>query len=213
MIRYHDPLSELTTSMIIANHKPIRIIGYSESSMTQEFVNEIVKTHPVEVIAPMEFLNNIDSTYQYIISVTFDLGERKKIIDIVDQYKLDLITVIHDTALVGTNPPAVIRPGTFIFPFSSIALGSSLGRHCIIGPYNLIGHYSQLGNNCLTRPAVIISDKSTVGDNCVFNIKSTVTNKVKIVDNVEVLGLTNVVKNIDQPGRYAGSSARRIGDS
>ena len=199
--------------ILTVNNNPIRIIGYLESSMTQEFVNEIVKTHPVEVIAPDNFLNNIDPKYQYIVSVTFDLVERKKIINIVDQHNLDLITVIHDTVLVGTNPPAEIQPGTFIFPFSSISLGSKVGRHCIIGPYNLIGHYSSLGNNCLTRPAVIISDKSTVGSHCVFNIKSTVTNKSNIVDNVEVLGLTNVVKNIDQPGRYAGSSARRIGDS
>ena len=198
--------------ILTVNNNPIRIIGYSESSMTQEFVNEISKTHSAEVIAPVDFLNDIDPKYQYIVSVTFDLVERKKIINIVDQHNLDLITVIHDTTLVGTNPPAEIQPGTFIFPFSSIALGSKVGRHCIIGSYNLIGHYSHLGNNCLTRPAVIISDKSTVGNHCVFNIKSTVTNKSKIVDNVEVLGLTNVVKNIDHPGRYAGSSARRLGD-
>jgi UDP-3-O-[3-hydroxymyristoyl] glucosamine N-acyltransferase len=46
----------------------------------------------------------------------------------------------------------------------------------------------------------------------VFNIKATVTNKVKITDCVEIMGLSNVVKDIDQAGRYAGSSARRISD-
>ena len=194
--------------MIIGNRKPIRVIGYAESSMTQEFVNEIAKTHTVDVVSPKNFVP--DTAYQYIVSVTFDLEERRQIVRLVDQHKLDLITVVHDTSLIGTEPPAQIGAGTFIFPFSIVALGSRIGRHCIIGPYNLIGHYSQLGDNCVTRPGVTISDKSTVGDHCVFNIKSTVTNKVKIVDHVEVLGLTNVVKDITEPGRYVGSSARRV---
>ena len=196
--------------MIIGNNKPIRIVGYPQSSMTQEFVNEISKTHTAEVVVPLDFV--LDSEYQYIVAVTFDLAERRQILDTVDQHNLDLVTVVHDTCLVGTKPPAKIGAGNFIFPFTTVALGSKTGRHCIIGPYNLIGHYSQLGDNCITRPGVTISDKSTVGNNCVFNIKSTVTNKVTITDSVEILGLSNVVKDIDQPGRYAGSSARRISD-
>jgi acetyltransferase-like isoleucine patch superfamily enzyme len=196
--------------MIVGNHKPIRIIGYTESSMTQEFVNEIAKTHTVDVVSPKNFVP--DDTYQYIVSVTFDLEERQQLLGLLDQHDLDLVTVIHDTCLIGTEPPAQIGAGTFIFPFSTVSLGAQVGRHCIIGPYNLIGHYSQLGNNCITRPGVIISDKSRVGNHCVFNIRSTVTNKVTIVDRVEVSGLTNVVKDIVVPGQYAGSSARRIGD-
>ena len=196
--------------MIIANHKPIRIIGYRESSMNQEFVNEISKTHVCTVVSPADFVTDMDTDYQHIVSVTFDFQERKKMIELIDQNNLDLVTVIHDTSLVGSSPPAKIGAGTFVFPFSTIALGAQTGRHCIIGPYNLIGHYSQLGDNCITRPGVTISGKSTVGNNCVFNIKSTVTNKVTITDSVEILGLSNVVKDIDQPGRYAGSSARRI---
>jgi UDP-3-O-[3-hydroxymyristoyl] glucosamine N-acyltransferase len=210
MIRYHDPLSELITSMIIANNKPIRIIGYSQSSMTQEFVNEITKTHQCEVIAPDDFLLDINDQYQYIVAISVDFTERKQIVRILDEEHLDLITVIHDTTLVGAKPPATIAPGSFIFPFCDVALGSTIGRHCIIGPYNLIGHYSQVGNNCITRPNVIISDKSVVGNNCVFNIRSTVINKAHIVDDVEIMGLTNVIKNIDEPGRYIGSTAKKV---
>ena len=52
--------------MIIANHKPIRIIGYHRASGTYEFVNEISKTHPCTVIEPDDFfaLLNKDQ-YQY----------------------------------------------------------------------------------------------------------------------------------------------------
>jgi UDP-3-O-[3-hydroxymyristoyl] glucosamine N-acyltransferase len=199
--------------VIIGNNKPIRIIGYIESSMTQEFVNEIALTQLVEVISPKDFLLlcNQDN-YQYIISVSYDLEERKKLIAYVDQQNLDLITVISGTTLVGTTPAAVIHPGTFVFPFCNISIASTIGRHCIVGSYSLIGHYASIGNNCILRPGVMVTGKSTVGNNCTINTRSTITNNSNVTDNVEIMAFTNVVKNIIESGKYIGSTARRQPD-
>jgi hypothetical protein len=196
--------------MIIGNDKPIRIIGYAESSTTHEFLQEISLTRSATVIGTKDFLDNPDPQFQYIVAVNFDLVERKKIIDTVDELDLDLITVINDQSLVGNNPAPVIQPGTFIFPFCSIGLGAAIGRHCIISPYSMLGHYSTIGRNCVLRPGVMITDKSTVGDNCVFNIRSTVTNRANIVDDVELMAFANVAKDIKTPGRYIGSTARKF---
>lgn len=199
--------------MIIGNDKPIKIIGYSASSMTAEFVNEIALTRVVEVVCPNDFLllSNKDN-YQYIISVSYDLEERKKLIEYVDQQNLDLITVVSDTALLGVTPAAVIHPGTFVFPFCNVSLGASIGRHGIVGSYSLVGHYALIGNNCILRPGVMITGKSTVGDNCIINTRSTVTNNSTVADNVEIMAFTNVVKNIIESGRYLGTMARRQPD-
>ena len=199
--------------MIIGNNKPIRIIGYNESSMTQEFVNEMALTQLVEVISPKDFLLLPDqNNYQYIISVSYDLEERKKLIAYVDQQNLDLITVISGTTLVGTTPAAVIHPGTFVFPFCNISIASTIGRHCIVGSYSLIGHYASIGNNCILRPGVMVTGKSTVGNNCTINTRSTITNNSNVTDNVEIMAFTNVVKNIIESGKYIGSTARRQPD-
>ena len=199
--------------MIIGNNKPIKIIGYAESSMTKEFVNEISSTHYVEVLRPDDFLLlcNQDN-YQYIIAVSYDLEERKKLIAYVDQQNLDLITVISGTTLVGTTPAAVIHPGTFVFPFCNISIASTIGRHCIVGSYSLIGHYASIGNNCILRPGVMVTGKSTVGNNCTINTRSTITNTSNVTDNVEIMAFTNVVKNIIESGKYIGSTARRQPD-
>ena len=199
--------------MIIGNNKPIKIIGYAESSMTKEFVNEISSTHDVEVLRPDDFLLlcNQDN-YQYIIAVSYDLEERKKLIAYVDQQNLDLITVISGTTLVGTTPAAVIHPGTFVFPFCNISIASTIGRHCIVGSYSLIGHYASIGNNCILRPGVMVTGKSTVGNNCTINTRSTITNTSNVTDNVEIMAFTNVVKNIIESGKYIGSTARRQPD-
>jgi len=198
--------------MIIANTKPIRIIGYAESSMTKEFVNEVNKTHLAEVIAPTDFLNLTDKNiYQYIVSISVDLDERMNITTLIDQYGLDLITVVHDTTILNQDLLSSVGNGTFIFPFCNLAHGARVGRHCIISSYSLIGHYATINNNCILRPGVMITDRSTVGKNCMINIRSTVTNKATITNNVEISGCSSVTKDITQPGKYAGTPARRIG--
>jgi UDP-3-O-[3-hydroxymyristoyl] glucosamine N-acyltransferase len=196
--------------MIIGNDKPIRVIGYAESSMTQEFVGEISRTRPVSVIRTHDFLNNPDSQFQYIVAVSFDFAERKDVVNRVDSLDLDLITVINDHCLLGNNPAPVIQPGTFIFPFCNIGLGATIGRHCIISAYSMLGHHSTIGRNCVLRPGVMVTGKSTVGDNCVFNIRSTVTNHATVVDDVELMAFANVAKDITVPGQYIGSTARKF---
>jgi UDP-3-O-[3-hydroxymyristoyl] glucosamine N-acyltransferase len=194
--------------MIISNNKPIRIIGYTKSSMTQEFLAEIQKTHSAEVITPDGFFKEPEQDqYQYIVSVSWDLGERKTVIDHVDQHGFDLITVIHDSAIVGTDH---IGPGSFVFGFSTAAIGSKIGRHSIIGYYSLVGHHSCLGNNCILRPGVMINGKSTVGNNCVINSRVTVTNGSTVADNIELMAFTNVAKDLTSAGRYIGPTAKKI---
>lgn len=199
--------------MIIGNDKPIRIIGYAESSMTQEFVGEISCTRSVTVVETQDFLNNPDTQFQYIVAVSVDFAERKNVIDTVDSLDLDLITVINDHCLIGNNPAPEIHPGTFIFPFCNIGLGAAIGRHCIISAYSMLGHHSTIGRNCVLRPGVMVTGKSTVGNNCVFNIRSTVTNHATVVDDVELMAFANVAKDITVPGQYIGSTARKFIDS
>lgn len=192
--------------MIIGNQKPIRVIGYEQSSMTKEFQHEINKTHQSQVIHPTDFLScNDKNNYQYIVAVSFDLTERLELINTVDALELDLITVINDTSLIS----GTVQPGTFVFSFCDIKIESNIGRHCIIGSQSLIGHYVKLGSNCILRPGVMITGESTVGNNCVFNMRVSIT-YVNIVDDVQVLALAGVTKDLLVPGYYAGTPARYI---
>jgi UDP-3-O-[3-hydroxymyristoyl] glucosamine N-acyltransferase len=200
--------------VIIANNKPICIIGYRESSMAHEYVNAISTVHDtVVVLEPNEYYSLPDKTvYQYTVSIWIELESRKQIINHVDNSSLDLVTYIDDTARLGKTPPSIIEPGSFIFPFCSIGVGAQIGRHCVVSSYSMIGHYSKIGNGCILRPGVMIVGKSHVGDNCVFNVRSTVVEQAVICNDTTVLGLSGVTKNITQPGRYGGTPARRLFD-
>jgi UDP-3-O-[3-hydroxymyristoyl] glucosamine N-acyltransferase len=196
--------------MIIGNQKSIKIIGYPESSMTMEYINEISKTHAVEVISPEQLQQLQDpAQHQYIVAV-WKLTNRLAAIKIVDDLNLDLITVIHNSVSLSNLHAPTISAGTFIFPFCSISVGAHVGKHCIIGAHSHVGHFCTIENNCQIRPGVMINGKSTLGNNCVLNTQVTVTNKVSVVDNVEFLAFTKVTKNIAQPGIYAGIPARKL---
>lgn len=200
--------------MIIGNKKPLVVIGYLESSMTDEFVQAINETSSCEVIKPLDFYSiTKKSKYQYIVSITFDWAERLEIIDFLEKEGLDLFTFIHDTCVIGNKPAPVIGSGSFIFPHVIISLAAKVGKNCIIGPQSIIGHRSALGDNCLLRPRVMIVNGSTVGKNCICDLGSTVYNKAKITDNVEIYPFTRVRKNIQKSGKYFGYPLKNITNS
>lgn len=196
--------------MIIANQKPIAIIGYKLSSMTHEFVNGVSKTHDSCVLEPNEYLalDNKDQ-YQYIVASWIDLDQRQEIIKDLELQNLDLVTYIDDTAIVNGQ----VEPGAFVFEFSKVGLNAKVGKHCIIAPYVLIGHYSELGTGCLVRPGVIVVGKVKIGNYCILNLRSTVCNGVSICDNTTIMGFSAVTKNITVSGSYTGTPARRTGQT
>jgi carbonic anhydrase/acetyltransferase-like protein (isoleucine patch superfamily) len=208
--------------IITSSNKPIRIIGFAESTITQEGVYFISSEYEgtIDVITPDDFLASTDKhEYQYLVFFTLDAKKRIEVIDIVESLQLDCLSFVHDSAVIykdlrKLDPweiALVIGRGTVICPFSSIMLHSTIGNHCLIELYCLISHYCKLGNNVILHSGTTIAGRTIVGDNCVFNFKSTVLNALTICDNVEVGALSGITKNITQPGRYIGTIARYAG--
>lgn len=197
--------------MIIGNNKPLIVIGYTESSMTNEFVQAIHNTDRCEVIKPYDFYSMSDkSKYQYIVSARFYREERQEIIDFLEKEGLDQFTFIHDTCVMGNRPAPTIGAGSFIFPNVIIGLSATIGKNCIICPQSMVGHYSSLGDNCYLLSGAMIVGKSSVGKNCILSARSTIINKADIADDVELLAFAQVRKSIREAGRYGGNPIKKI---
>ena len=197
--------------MMIKNEKPLKIIGYSESMLTQDsmyygknFVNE-----DISIMTPDEFKNlQSKDDFQYFIGFALDLKEREQTIDLLDEYDSDCVTFIHETASVHEG--AVIGKGSCVANFSTVMQGAVLGKHCFVETYCLISHNTTVGNNCMLHSGTMIAGKTTIGKNCMFNFRSGVMNKLDICDNTVVGAFSNVTKNIDNPGVYVGTPARKL---
>lgn len=196
--------------ILIRNDKHFKIIGYSEASMTQNvllFVETLGFANGFSIISPEEFrkLEN-KNDYQYLVTITLDLKERKEIIDIIESLNLDCVTYVHDSSLVHES--AKLGKGVAIFSFNLVMANAVIGNHCIIDAYCLVGHDTVIGNNCMILSGTLIAGKTRVGENCVFNMKSAAINKISICNNVIVGAFSNITKSISQPGMYVGSPAR-----
>lgn len=199
--------------MIIENHKPIKIIGYPESSLTdgalQWFLLE--SQNQIEIIKPEVFLNLIDkSNYQYFVAFSLDMNLRKAICDEIDKLELDCVTYIHDSCVVFDS--CKIGKGVFIGSFSSIGYHSEIENHCWIECYTLISHHVKIGKACVIHAGTLIAGKTTIGHSCTFGFKSSMINNIKISDYVTVGAYSNITKNIFKSGKYVGSIARYVGE-
>jgi acetyltransferase-like isoleucine patch superfamily enzyme len=202
--------------MLIANQKPICLIGYAQSTLTQEASYFMSQEHtgPVFILEPEQFVK-LDNKpqFQYGIAFTLDQVLRKCIIDMVDGENLDCIRYVHDTVVCyNSDVSAVVGRGSFVSPFSTILLDSQIGNHCIVETYCLISHYSKLGNNVQLHSGTMIAGRTTIGNDSVFNFRSSALNGLTLCDGIEVGAASTVTKNLDRPGRYVGTPARYIGE-
>ena len=205
--------------MLIANKNTIRLIGFEDSTITQEakfFIsNEF--SGQVEIISPEDFLQS-DSKKDYSFGVAFTLDKplRKKVIDVLDSQHLDCLTYIHPTVTKYFSDAAVrnhVGSGTFIAPYSCLLSGSKIGQHCIIETYCLLAHHSSIDDRTHLHAGVMIAGKTSIGKNCEFNFKSSVLNGLSICDDIELGAMSCITKNIDLAGKYVGTPARRVGDT
>jgi acetyltransferase-like isoleucine patch superfamily enzyme len=197
--------------LINSNDKPLLLIGYTESSITQEILYNYLKVYKnTTIVSPSEFYNIKDKTsYQYFVAFSLDSELRKQIIDFIESNNLFCFSYVDKTASVyDTNLSNFLGHGSAIGLYSSVLLHAKIKKHCIIEPYCLISHYTELGNNCILHAGTMIAGKTKIGNNCLFNFKSSVLNKLTICDDAEVGAFSSVTKDIIKPGKYIGTPAR-----
>jgi len=202
--------------MLIANQKPICLIGYAASTLTQEAMHFISQEYSGQIIIlePNKFVElENKQQFQYGVAFTLDQQLRKHIIDIVDSENLDCIRYAHPTVVCyNADISAVIGRGGFVSPFSTILLNAQIGDHCIVETNCLIAHYSRLGNNVHLHAGTMIAGRTQIGNDSVFNFRSSVLNGLTLCGGIEVGAVSTVTKNLDRSGRYVGTPARYVGE-
>ena len=189
----------------------INIIGFKESSVTNDALNIANRLSlNAQILSAEDFLNNkFNNQDQFITTVTLDLDLRDQIINKLDADNLTRASIVDKSCYV--DPSAQIAGGTLIGPFGLIAYQAVLGKVSCVGPYSMITHRAQVGNNCIIHSGTMIAGSTIIGNNCHFNFRSSVIDKLSICDNVTLGAGSMVTKNIDVPGRYVGTPARKIG--
>lgn len=127
---------------------------------------------------------------------------------IAEAYDLTWATVIHPGAMV--SPSARIGVGTVIMPGAVINADAKVGTHCIINSGAIVEHDNVLHDFVHISPKAALGGTVTVGECTHIGIAACVRNNIHICGNCTVGAGAAVVKDIAEPGVYAGVPARRM---
>jgi len=147
---------------------------------------------------------------------------RLRQVGVVDVDFGERVTVIEPANVYGCS----IGDDSFVGPFVEIQRGVKIGRRCRIQSHSFVCELVEIGDDCFVSHGVMFvndlfrrggparGDKSQwlstrVGSRVSIGTNATIL-PVSICDDVVIGAGAVVTRDIDQPGTYAGSPARRM---
>lgn len=162
-----------------------------------KYVNQI--TQPISLFDPNEYLMMVA------------IGDPRDRYDVIQRLPKEtkFFTFIHPTALI-LDDNINIGEGSFIGANSILTTNIKIGKHAVLNRGNHIGHDTTIGDYFSAMPGSIVSGNVTIFDMVYLGTNSSVKEKISI-HSLTTIGLNSgVVKNIEEPGVYIGTPAKKI---
>ena len=140
-----------------------------------------------------------------------DRKKRFKMIDIVEQYNLNLATLIHPLSCI--HPEVTIGAGSYIGFCASISNRVVIGKHCQLHVYAGISHDCEIGTNTCISHQVLIAGSNRVGNNVHIGMGAAVCKNNVVVGNDAVIHpRITVMRDIEENEivHLGGTNTRRI---
>jgi sugar O-acyltransferase (sialic acid O-acetyltransferase NeuD family) len=108
------------------------------------------------------------------------------------------------------NEDVSFGEGTVVFDGALVNVGTSVGRCSIINTHSTVDHDCVIGNFAHVCPGAHLSGGVVVGNKVIIGTGASVVQYVNICDNCLIGAGTVVIKDIKEPGVYAGNPARLL---
>ncbi len=109
---------------------------------------------------------------------------------------------VHDDVFSGK--------GSVVLDGAVLVTGSRLGRACIINTHATVDHDCVLGDDVHIAPGATLCGDVHVGEHCMIGAGATLIQSIRVCPGVLVGAGATVIEDINEPGVYVGSPARRI---
>lgn len=139
----------------------------------------------------------------------FAIGDNEKRKDRYDEIGISRLTsVISRRAYVGYG--SRVGRGCFIANICHVGPEVEVGENTIVNTAAVIEHETRIGKHCHVAPGAVISGRCSIGDLVSVGAGAVVREYISICSNVIIGAGAIVTSDIDEPGTYLGTPARRI---
>ena len=108
-----------------------------------------------------------------------------------------------------------IKAGSTIGAYTVIHKGvfepTVIGKYVTIGSLVNIGHNCNIGDHTVITPGVTVAGSCNIGKRCWIGCGVTIKHFTNVCDDVIIGQHSNVLRDIVEPGTYAGNPLKRIG--
>lgn len=133
---------------------------------------------------------------------------RKACIESILEKGGNFITLIHNTARIGTN--VKLGKGTLVGTYTTIAADAELGDYNFIQSMTIIGHDCKIGSWNRIDSQVMMVGATTIGDNNMIHTGAMINHNVHIGSDCVIGACSFVTMDVESGTTLFTSPARRL---
>lgn len=133
---------------------------------------------------------------------------RKKCIESLIERGAEFISLIHQTARIGTN--VKMGKGTLVGTYSTIAADAELGDFNFIQSLTIIGHDCKIGSWNRIDSQVMMVGATTLGDNNMIHTGAMINHNVHVGDDCTIGACSFVTMDVESGSTLFSAPARRL---
>jgi len=145
----------------------------------------------------------------FFVAIGSNVTREKIQVKLIEQ-GLNVVSLIHPSAVIGTDVEIGIGIGSVVMAGVVINCSSRIGKGCIINTSSSLDHDNDIEDYVHISPGVNMAGTVKVGKGSWIGIGSVISNNVNICSGCKVGAGAVVVKDITEPGTYIGVPVRKI---
>lgn len=169
----------------------------------------IIKEKKCEVLGSIINALHLQEKYPNIEFI-IGIGEPFKRKEIAEQYErnLNFYTAIDTSSQIALD--VEIGKGSVVLANACINTAAKIGKHCIINTAAIIEHDNIIEDYVHISPNATLSGTVNVGEMTHIGSGAVIKNNINICNNCIIGAGAVVVKDIKEPGVYAGVPIKRL---
>jgi sugar O-acyltransferase (sialic acid O-acetyltransferase NeuD family) len=136
-----------------------------------------------------------------------DNSFRKRLFLKAKESGCEMASIVSPKAHVSRH--ASIGEGCAIMHMAVVNASARIGSGVIVNTFANIEHDVTIGDFCHISTGAMVNGDCNIGDNCFIGSGAAIANGISICSNAFISIGAVVVKNIDEPGFYAGIPAQK----